>query len=75
MEETGEYDEQELNHSDGEAERFYKKLKERGVGVRCGAGVSGQPLQSASMLVLMKQTVRPQLKGKVASHHQLVNPK
>ena len=31
MEETGEYGEQELNHSDGEAERFYRKLKERGV--------------------------------------------
>jgi hypothetical protein len=41
----------------------------------CGGGVSGQPLQSASMPVFMKQTVRPQLKGKVASHHQLVNPR
>jgi len=34
MEETGEYGEQELNHSDGEAERFYRELKERGVSVR-----------------------------------------
>jgi len=25
--ETGEYGEQELNHSDGEAERFYRELK------------------------------------------------
>jgi tRNA splicing endonuclease len=38
IEETGEYGEQELNHSDGEAERFYRKLKERGVGVRVGNG-------------------------------------
>jgi hypothetical protein len=29
----------------------------------------------ACLLVFMKQTVRPQLKGKVASHHQLVNPR
>ena len=36
MEETGEYVEQELNHSDGEAERFYRKLKEKGVSVRVG---------------------------------------
>ena len=41
MEETGEYDEQELNHSDGEAERFYRKLKERGVGVRVGMEATG----------------------------------
>ena len=26
MEETGEYGEQELNHGDGEAERFYRAL-------------------------------------------------
>jgi len=25
--ETGEYDERRLNHSDGEAERFYRELK------------------------------------------------
>ena len=27
--ETGEYDERRLNHSDGEAERFYRELKQR----------------------------------------------
>ena len=32
--ETGECGERELNHSDGEAERFYRELKERGVSVR-----------------------------------------
>jgi hypothetical protein len=29
MEETGEYSEQRLNHSDGEAEQFYRDLKLR----------------------------------------------
>src|SRR5260370_24617660 len=41
MQETGEYGEQELNHSDGEAERFYRELKERGVSVRVGMEASG----------------------------------
>ena len=29
VEETGEYDERRLNHSDGEAERFYRDLQQR----------------------------------------------
>jgi transposase len=41
MEETGEYGEQELNHSDGEAERFYRELKGRGVSVRVGMEATG----------------------------------
>src|SRR5437660_2971921 len=41
MEEAGEYVEQELNHSDGEAERFYRELKQRGVGVRVGIEATG----------------------------------
>jgi transposase len=41
MEETGEYGEQELNHIDGEAERFYRALKERGVSVRVGMEATG----------------------------------
>jgi tRNA splicing endonuclease len=41
MEETGEYGEQELNHSDGEADRFYRELKERGVSVRVGMEATG----------------------------------
>ena len=34
MEETGECGEQELNHSDGQAEKFYRDLKQRGISVR-----------------------------------------
>jgi len=34
MEETGECGEQELNHSDGQAERFYRDLKQRGICAR-----------------------------------------
>ena len=33
MEETGECGEQELNHSDGQAEKFYRDLKQRGISV------------------------------------------
>ena len=40
-EETGECGEQELNHSDGEAERFYQELKQRGVRVRVGLEATG----------------------------------
>ena len=39
--ETGECDERRLNHSDGEAERFYRDLKLRGVSVRVGIKATG----------------------------------
>jgi transposase len=39
--ETGECDERRLNHSDGEAERFYRELKQRGVSVRVGREATG----------------------------------
>jgi len=38
VEETGEYRELRLNHSDGEAEKFYRDLQLRGVHVRGGDG-------------------------------------
>jgi transposase len=41
IEETGECDERELNHSDGEAERFYRELKQRGISVRVGLEATG----------------------------------
>jgi transposase len=41
VEETGEYDERELHHSDGEAERFYRNLKQRGISVRIGMEATG----------------------------------
>src|SRR6201993_2707465 len=41
IEETGECGEQELNHSDGEAEKFYRELKQRGVSVRVGLEATG----------------------------------
>src|SRR4030088_1443000 len=40
-EETGEYSEQRLNHSEGEAEKFYRDLKLRGVQVRVGMEATG----------------------------------
>jgi transposase len=41
VQETGECGEQELNHSDGKAERFYRDLKERGICVRVGMEATG----------------------------------
>src|SRR6476469_9347731 len=38
---TGEYDERRLNHSDGEAERFYRELQQKGVSVRVGMEATG----------------------------------
>jgi len=34
--ETGECGERQLNHNEGEAEKFYRELKQRGVSVRVG---------------------------------------
>src|SRR6266403_3507914 len=41
MEETGECGEQRLNHDDGEAEKFYRELKQRGISVRVGMEATG----------------------------------
>jgi transposase len=41
VEESGEYDERRLNHSDGEAERFYRDLQPRGIRVRVGLEATG----------------------------------
>ena len=41
MEQTGEYGERRLNHSDGEAEKFYRDLNLRGVHVRVGMEATG----------------------------------
>jgi transposase len=39
--ETGEGDERRLNHGDGEAEKFYRELKQRGLSVRVGMEATG----------------------------------
>jgi hypothetical protein len=41
VEETGECGERQLNHSGGEAERFYRDLKQRGIRVRVGMEATG----------------------------------
>jgi len=41
VEETGECGERRLNHSDGEAENFYRDLKVRGISVRVGMETTG----------------------------------
>ena len=45
IEETGEYEERELNHSDGQAEKFYRDLKQRGIAMIL-SGVSVEPVPS-----------------------------
>src|ERR1700694_3260065 len=40
-EKTGEFEERRLNHSDGEAEKFYRELKQRGVSARVGMEATG----------------------------------
>ena len=44
IEETGECGEQELKHSDGEAERFYRDLQKRGIRVHVGMEATGENL-------------------------------
>jgi transposase len=41
MEETSECSEQELNHGDGQTEKFYRDLKQRGICVRVGMEATG----------------------------------
>jgi transposase len=41
IEETGECGDRELNHSDGEAEKFYRDLNQSGISVRVGMEATG----------------------------------
>jgi len=41
MEETGEYGERRLNHDGGEAEQFYREVRQRGISVRVGMEATG----------------------------------
>jgi transposase len=41
VEEIGECGEQELNHSDGQAKKFYRDLKQRGIRARVGMEAAG----------------------------------
>src|ERR1700680_2525012 len=41
VEETAECGEQELNHSNGQAKKFYRDLKQRGISVRVGMEATG----------------------------------
>ena len=43
-EKTGEYGERQLNHSNGEAEKFYRELQHRGVHARVGMEATGHAL-------------------------------
>src|SRR5258708_6505002 len=47
--ETGEFGERRLNHSEGEAEKFYRDLKQRGVSVRVGMEATGYDDDTSGM--------------------------
>ena len=46
---TGEIEEQRLKHSGGEAERFYRDLKEKGFSVRVGMEATGHARWSRAL--------------------------
>ena len=52
--ETGETCERRLNHSDGEAERFYRDLQRRQVKVRVGIEATGHVRWSERLLAELK---------------------
>lgn len=51
--ETGETGEQRLKHSDDEAERFYRELKEKGFRVRVGMEATGHARWFERLLVAL----------------------
>ena len=58
-EETGECGEQRLSHDDGEAERFYRDLQQRGMSVRiASAGLYRGAILAASINVVCKCLLR-----------------
>ena len=69
IEETGELEERRLNHSEGEAEKFYRDLQQRGIGVRVGMEATGYARWFERLLVELGFElwigVRPRLKPSV----------
>jgi transposase len=64
---TGECNELRLNHSEGEAERFYRDLKLRGVQVRVGIEATGHARWFERLLAELNYELwigdAPQIKG------------
>ena len=61
MEETGEYSERRLNHSDGEAEQFYRDLRLQGVQVRVGMEATGYSRWFERLLLKLMKGIRPSI--------------
>src|ERR1700686_3639048 len=53
--ETGECGERQLNHGEGEAEKFYRELKQRGVSVRGGMEATGYARWFEMLVALLGQ--------------------
>jgi hypothetical protein len=68
VEETGEYGEQELSHSDGQAEKFYRDLKQRGICVRVGMEATGYSrwFESSRTQTSRKKTL-PNISSKIVA--------
>jgi transposase len=69
--ETGECGERELNHSDGEAEKFYRELKQRGVSVRVGMEATGYSRWFERLLAELDAQRLPL--GRLRSNAELAN--
>ena len=78
IEETGEYGEQELNHSDGQAEKFYRDLKQRGICVRVGMEATGHYLRAAVRIPIQRlccgERINQGTLGNVAGQNKLIRP-
>src|ERR1700739_2828486 len=55
--ESGELGERQLNHSDGEAEKFYRELKQPGISVRVGMEATGHARWFERLLAELKVEV------------------
>jgi hypothetical protein len=73
---AGDCGERGLNHSDGEAQRFYRELKQRGVGMRVGMEATGQFQVFRELLILVEATAVLRAKETCRPFHTcLVLPK
>ena len=66
--ETGETGERQLLHKDGEAERFYRDLKLRGVSVRVGIEATGHARWFERLVEIAKSRHSPVEIGRFGAH-------
>jgi hypothetical protein len=70
---AGECGERQLNHSDGEAERFYRDLKQQGTRVRVGMEATGYSRWFERLLAAPRQRPESTRSGNVAFGYRLLH--